>query len=100
MAEYIEREAASELMDEAMSKYDGYDNCQGKTILGIMEAQDLLYEIPAADVAPVRHGRWLPCGFANEIMCSVCGLELDDVWQYRHCPNCGALMDLEGGGGQ
>jgi hypothetical protein len=52
MAEYIDRDAVYELMDEAAKKYDAYDNCQGKTILGIMEAQDLLYEAPAADVVP------------------------------------------------
>ena len=52
---------------------------------------------PAADVAPVRHGRWEP---GNPI-CPVCGenkfKDLDaDVWadwQPKFCPNCGALMD-------
>lgn len=105
MAEYIEREAASELMDEAMSKYDGYDNCQSKTILGIMEAQDLLYEIPAADVAPVRHGRWEPRkdvpGFVNCSVCHDCNIYDDwaDGKKWKYCPNCGAKMDLEGGDG-
>lgn len=40
----------------------------------------------------VKHGRWLPCGFGKEIMCSVCGCELDSVWRYKYCPNCGADM--------
>ena len=54
---------------------------------------------PAADVAPVRHGKWEP---GNPI-CPVCGenkfKDLDaDVWadwQPKFCPNCGALMDKE-----
>lgn len=57
-------------------------------------------QTPAADVAPVRHGRWEP---GNPI-CPVCGenkfKDLDaDVWadwQPKFCPNCGALMDKEG----
>ena len=67
--------------------------------------QSLLQEIinlPAADVAPVRHGRWVettqPMGCAE---CSECGEDfiLDD-WsmedmknQMPYCPNCGAKMD-------
>lgn len=43
----------------------------------------------------IKRGQWMPCGFGKEIMCSVCRCELDDVWEYRHCPNCGAKMDLE-----
>ncbi len=54
---------------------------------------------PAADVAPVRHGRWEP---GNPI-CPVCGenkfKDLDaDVWadwQPKFCPNCGARMGKE-----
>ena len=41
----------------------------------------------------VVHGRWMPCGFGKEIMCSVCGCELDDGWEYRYCPDCGANME-------
>lgn len=59
-------------------------------------------DFPAADVAPVRHGRWEP---GNPI-CPVCGenkfKDLDaDVWadwQPKFCPNCGALMREVGNG--
>ena len=54
-------------------------------------------EIPAADVAPARHGQWEP---GNPI-CPVCGENkfkgLDaDIWcdwLPDYCPNCGARMD-------
>lgn len=50
---------------------------------------------PAADVAPVVHGRWRYCGFLQE--CQACG-EIYSVhggnsgkpWNF--CPNCGAKM--------
>ena len=56
-----------------------------------------LEAFPAADVAPVVHGRWVehefedePC-FGTEYECSACG-----KFQYgdsKYCPNCGAKMD-------
>lgn len=53
-------------------------------------------DAPAADVAPVVHGRWVPtkAPFMNECEdCSVCGYRT--VWghRYNYCPNCGAKMD-------
>ena len=62
-------------------------------------------ESPAADVAPVRHGRWIepPRLYygAKQYECSLC--YSDTFWnkhsiteKYPHCPNCGAKMDLEG----
>ena len=50
----------------------------------------------ANDVAPVRHGRWVPtkAPFMNECEdCSACGYRT--VWghRYNYCPNCGARMD-------
>ena len=56
-------------------------------------------DFPAADVAPVRHGRWFfksPNGWA----CSQCGewgLMIDNrgICKSSYCPNCGAKMDLE-----
>ena len=58
---------------------------------------DVLNGIPAADVAPLVHGRWEN---GNPI-CPVCGedkfKDLDaDIWadwQPPYCPNCGAKMD-------
>ena len=52
-----------------------------------------ILKIPVADVAPVRHGRWLhrKNGVAY---CSEC--EVDTVEdETNYCPNCGAKMDLE-----
>lgn len=50
---------------------------------------------PAADVAPVRRGHWIKCGYAcgkAEFECSLCG-EIE--WRTNetdYCPNCGADM--------
>ena len=59
--------------------------------------KQIITDLPAADVEPVRHGRWEN---GNPI-CPVCGgdkfKDLDaDIWcdwQPAFCPNCGAKMD-------
>lgn len=50
--------------------------------------------VPAADVAPVRHGRWLAHRLDNSYTtwtCSVCGTI--GVEAFHYCPNCGCKMD-------
>ena len=75
MAEYIKREAAlMKLMQ---------DGCSAKNLQSISD-------MPAADVAPVRHARWKRYG-KNLGECSECG-EIVSVRNY-YCPNCGAKMD-------
>lgn len=54
---------------------------------------------PAADVAPVRHGRWLlrHVGHGHCWECSVCHKNpcIYVTEDTNFCPNCGAKMDLE-----
>ena len=55
-----------------------------------------LLSIPAADVAPVRHGRWgTHSDRPDSLICSVCKCGFD-MWKHdprNYCPNCGAKMD-------
>ena len=56
----------------------------------------------AADVAPVRHGRWEKVAWwqhqnryeCNE--CSLCGCRVKPKFTYNYCPHCGAKMDGDG----
>ena len=55
-----------------------------------------LLSIPAADVAPVRHGKWRYYHKQNIAVCTECGFErnLDENFgRAVSCPNCGAKMD-------
>lgn len=92
MAEYIDREAAV----KAFNNFDaGRADAPPFTLLTPEEFAEYLSEFPAADVAPVVHGRWRYCGFLQE--CQACG-EIYSVhggnsgkpWNF--CPNCGAKM--------
>ena len=94
MDEYIEREAAIEATKHAWAK-------------GI-EPSQYIEIIPSADVAPVRHGRWICIrkGY-GEYECSVChGVDSDCsdyygthvVTEQDYCPNCGSRMDGDNDG--
>lgn len=58
-------------------------------------AEQLLDEIPAADVATVVHGRWNNItGYKTRKVCSECGWDVPEYGKfYSYCPNCGAKMD-------
>lgn len=106
MDKHIKREAAIAIIEEKQKelcpvgrygrgyvygsdreKYDAWD-----------EIIDALENIPAAEVAPVVHGRWVThyrsgTPVAEGYVSTCC-----DMWNNRksdYCPNCGAKMDGE-----
>lgn len=74
MAKYIEREALLAHLRKCKETSTG----SGLTAAVITAIQSFVEEMPAADVAPVVHGRWVPSeenpGF---LVCSVCGAKMD-----------------------
>ena len=85
MDEYIKKE------DIEQKIQDGLNNL----VLGhdAIEVLGMIYEMPDADVAPVRHGRWLCVDTDTEqfFLCNRC--EKKEYWESNYCPNCGCLMD-------
>ena len=56
----------------------------------------MIEDMPAADVAPVRHGRWIIDSAGGKIACSDCGciyLGHNGGLPPNYCPNCGCRMD-------
>lgn len=108
MDEYIKREAVQDRMESV----DWYHvNDSGELIHGATSDMDsylptkevyrVIDEVPAAEVAPVVHGRW---EWKNgKPFCSVCKEQAEPrhhfedgtVEEYDYCPNCGARMDGE-----
>lgn len=60
---------------------------------------DYIERLHAADVAPVRHGRWIKDEFFSDEVnngekCSQCGELIGWFGNLpKYCPGCGALMD-------
>lgn len=59
---------------------------------------EVLSKMPAADVQPVKHSRWIPMNDGTyNAYCENCGHERGSkAWNkadYKYCPNCGARMD-------
>lgn len=97
MSNYISREALKEAFDNAdadvcESYPDGY--CDWG--FGRKNINDVIDGVPAADVEPVRHGRWIDNGIPESVLsgCSICGYSCG-AYTFNYCPNCGAKMDLE-----
>lgn len=94
MAEYIDREALYE-----KAYWHGEHPDVGNPFPDGVDAIDIkdVDAIPAADVAPVRHGRWIEqekYTFGVMYDCSICGNRiLDTGHSWNYCPNCGARMD-------
>ena len=103
MAEYIRREDAIKCIEGQCvdGKMWGNDDSEG-TLIQAYSAIDDLMEIPPADVAPVRHWRWVQVivhvefedGFVGRVeeCCTACHEPNGRRCTY-FCPNCGAKMD-------
>ena len=85
MADYIERE---KVLSKAVPVVGCFSN--------MISAYDVIM-LPAADVAPVVHGRWIEqerYTFGVMYDCSICGDRiLDNGHSWNYCSNCGAKMD-------
>ena len=91
MSEYIERERTVELLRSLGNRE--YRKEKG-TIQDAIKMISYPEYTPAADVAPVVHGRWMPfhSEAAGDIQyCSACEIGFDAKMDY--CPHCGAKMD-------
>ena len=96
MTEYIERDALLDYISAAV-KHRGMGEIIGQALMRYIKRQ------PAADVAPVVHGRWddsgrytFPSG-STAVRCTNCGCALKEseyhLNNWNYCPVCGAKMD-------
>ncbi len=85
MAEYIDREEYCEKHCRCSNEYCDKESCP-------------IWKAPAADVAPVVHGRWMKRRNGGTL-CSRCGHytqykgQVLDMSEAIACPWCGAIMD-------
>ena len=115
MKEYIERAAAEQAIHAIMPSMSTLDGA-GANDEVVFAAQEMcadvlsaVHHLPAADVAEVRHGRWIVsemnfgyCDIiqkeytAKKYTCSECGYKTgDQAKKFVCCPICMARMDKE-----
>lgn len=108
MNEYINREVVLSKCADIWNNADETTQTGVNTINTIDKITDYIESLPAADVQPVKHGKWITLAIVpatvtgNSILarCSIC----EDTLTYtvmgreitlKYCSNCGARMDLK-----
>ena len=108
MTEYIEREALMRRIKEIhCAECDSYHGVRCRACW-VDDTLDYIDSEPAADVEPVKRGRWIYNAESGECVCSACGenalsfrkdtlygVDLYETCLTDYCPNCGARMDEE-----
>ena len=96
MAEHIGRDVAFNAITDLAGKASTRSAYEA-----VWKSARALKKIPAADVAPVVHGRWEWLG-PNRLVtncmygtCSACKVRSKCIVNTMLCPNCGAKMDGE-----
>lgn len=108
MSEYIDRQAVMKIIDDYGTTHG---NVLGSHSGAVDAVGDIIYNLPAADVAPVVHGEWHYNENGRDFglgawACSCCGTCNHNIpgnpnmnpyiWSgSKFCPNCGAKMDGE-----
>ncbi len=96
MDEYIEREEIRRAYEKLTRSY-----VNGNPYIADWRFDEMIEKLPAADVAPVRHARWV------DNHCTACGMMPmgDEMWKHLdlepplferfmdYCPSCGCRMD-------
>ncbi len=110
MTKYINADKAEIILEHIVETdtrtfSDRGDELTDKVYSSIAKGLETLKSLPAADVAEVRHGKWMDyrrMGIDGTFhwfrQCSECLYEREDDNEDKdtpYCPNCGAKMDLE-----
>lgn len=102
MAKYIDRQALIDQCEEIIKQEWNKKAAPVSWSDAYESFVDDIEEIPAADVAPVKHGEWFVVEHSNHlnVTCSVCRARYYvykkgqyHIEQSNFCPNCGAKMD-------
>ena len=94
MAEYIERGALMRRIKEIhCAECDSYHGVRCRACW-VDDTLDYIDSEPAAYVAPVVHGQWIHYPDCGVTRCSHCEWSIDECWESKRCPECGARMEL------
>ena len=84
MAEYIDKEDLYQYLDNEVEWNTNQDR---------LLTLEVVSEFDSADVAPVKHGKWIHNDEWWEFICTSCYRGIGNIKKYKYCPYCGAKMD-------
>ena len=93
--EYISRKSVRDAIASLSIERFELSNAYRLYVEALDNVDKKVVKIPAADVEPVVHGKWIkPTRVPDSMMdeCSLCGFDCGS-YTYNYCPNCGARMD-------
>lgn len=94
MAEYIDKAVALSMREPPKSnRFYQTNNLDDAYEQGWDEALSCIEKISAADVAPVRHGRWIMHDDEFGLTCECSACHIETMGDGNYCPHCGAKMD-------
>ena len=82
---YIEREM---LIEEARN-----NKAVCQSLADIVDIQDIINNVPAANVQPIIHSKWEISSDGYYPYCKMCNARPENGKMTNYCPNCGARMD-------
>ena len=99
MTEYLEKAALVRIL-RAKAEMGRLSECS----VCFDNVAKMIELLPAADVAEVKHGKWIEYPRAHYFKCSECketvpykkAVLIRGKRKYKYCPHCGAKMGAEG----
>ena len=89
MAEYIERDKVIKELCEVYER--DYPTASGDfDEYASQDVPNIIRNIPAADVQPVKRGHWIEVDYGMFVKCSECGNISE--FEHNYCDECGADM--------
>lgn len=92
MAEYIDREELVRSIICSMGEFIGAPDDVQKHDEQCNYAINVIEDAIVVDVTPVVHGRWIHYPDCGVTRCSHCGWSIEECWESKRCPECGARM--------
>lgn len=103
MNKYFSEEDIIKLLDTHLEDSNGAEHYAYETIKReTMEAPGVVIAPWDFEVIEFKRGRWYLANDGDGVVCSECGTDfcvlLNEVMNFKYCPNCGAYMRETYGG--
>lgn len=90
---------AENFLQAQIKRCNNYPPIIGTCSMDNVALESEIMSFPIANVVPVKHARWIDYPECGVTKCSICGWNVEEAWDSKYCPDCGAKMDGEDNNG-